>query len=122
MIGRVIVLGESAYESWLASNSSGGTLAVAGAKLFTELGCSGCHGENSKVRAPPLEGVYGKPVPLDGGAFQIADDKYIRDCILQENHVHVAGYEPVMPTFKGHVSEEELMDLIAYIKSLGGGK
>jgi len=119
MIGRVTVLDESAYESWLAANSSGGTLAVEGAKLFTELGCSGCHGENSKVRAPPLEGVYGKPVPLDGGVFQTADDKYIRDCILQENHPHVAGYVPVMPTFRGHVNEEELLELIAYIKSLG---
>ncbi len=119
MIGRITVMEPPAYESWLASNSSGGTLAVAGAKLFTELGCSGCHGANSKVRAPKLEGIYGKPVPLEGSVFQIADDKYIRDCILQENHLHVAGFQPLMPTFKGHASEEELMELIAYIKSLG---
>ncbi len=119
MIGSVFVMPEAEYETWLAANSSGGTLAVAGARLYTELGCSGCHGDGSKVRAPRLEGIYGKPVPLDGNIFQVADDRYIRDCILQENHIHVAGYQPLMPTFKGHVNEEELLELIAYIKSLG---
>jgi cytochrome c oxidase subunit 2 len=29
-----------------------------------------------------------------------------------------AGYDPVMPTYKGQISEEGLLQLIAYIKSL----
>jgi cytochrome c oxidase subunit 2 len=66
-----------------------------------------------------LEGVYGHPVPLEGGAFVNADERYIRDSILLPQSQVVAGYKPVMPTFQGHISEDELLKVIAYIKALG---
>ena len=95
-----------------------GTLASEGAALFRELGCSGCHMGPSTVRAPLLEGLYGKPVPLQDGSIVIADERYIRDSILLPNSQIVAGYAPEMPSFAGQVTEDDLIRLVAYIKSL----
>ncbi|MDB6111508.1 MAG: cytochrome [Pedosphaera sp.] len=119
MIGRVIVMEPAQYEEWLTTTRPAETLAQSGERLFRDLGCSGCHMGNSQIRAPRLEGVFGKPVPLADGTIVLADGKYIRDSILLPQSQIAAGYEPVMPTFAGHVSEEELLQLIAYIKSLG---
>jgi len=118
MVGKVIVMAPAAYEQWLAAGRPDSTLSQAGERRFRELGCSGCHVGNSIVRAPPLEGIYGKPVPLEGGGFALADEGYLRDSILLPNSKIVAGYQPLMPTFQGKVSEEELLELVAYIKSL----
>ena len=118
MIGRVIVMKPEEYADWLAVGKPADTLAQAGEKLFRELGCSGCHMGSTQIRAPRLEGLYGKPVPLQGGQIVRADEKYIRDSILLPNSQISAGYEPLMPTFEGHVSEEQLLELIAYIKTL----
>lgn len=118
MIGQVVVMLPAEYEQWLSQTSPGVTMVQRGARLFRDLGCSGCHMGSSVVRAPRLEGVFGKPVPLQDGRVVLADESYLRDCILMPT-VHVpAGYAPVMPTFQGHVSEEELFQLIAYIESL----
>ena len=119
MVGRVVVMDPADYEDWLTKGQPGPTLVQEGERLFRELGCSGCHLGSSIVRAPPLEGLYGKPVPLQSGVIVIADEGYIRDSILLPNNQVTAGYEPVMPTYQGHVTEEEILELIAYIKSLG---
>jgi cytochrome c oxidase subunit 2 len=118
MTGKIVVLAKAEYESWLTKQSASGTLASEGATLFRQLGCSGCHAANSVVRAPPLEGLYGRPVPLQSGEVVIADDKYIRDSILLPRSQVAAGYEPVMPSFSGKVAEEDLIRLVAYVKSL----
>jgi cytochrome c oxidase subunit 2 len=118
MIGQVVVLEPSAYQRWLTQNAPSLTLAQRGAKLFRDLGCSGCHMSGSIVHAPRLEGLYGKPVPLANGQVVVADDTYIRDCILTPQLRVPGGYPPVMPTFQGHVTEDELFQLTAYIKSL----
>jgi cytochrome c oxidase subunit 2 len=120
MGGQVVVMTPSEYERWLRIGAPDEPLVAAGARLFRELGCSGCHGPHSTVHAPPLEGVYGKPVPLQSGAVVVADEGYIRDSILLPQKDVVAGYAPIMPSFQGRVSEEELMQIIAYIRSLGG--
>ena len=78
-----------------------------------------CHSVNATVRAPLLEGVYGHPVPLEGGSLVLADERYIRDSILLPQSQVVAGYKPVMPTFQGHIGEDELLKIIAYIKAIG---
>jgi cytochrome c oxidase subunit 2 len=118
MTGRIVVLTPTDYEAWLAKEATTGTLATEGANLFRQLGCSGCHGAGSAVRAPPLEGLYGRPVALQNGGSVIADDKYIRDSILLPNTQVVAGYEPQMPSYAGKASEDEVVSLVAYIKSL----
>ncbi len=118
MAGRIVVMDETDFESWLSRQDVTGTLASEGAALFRELGCSGCHIGRGTVRAPPLEGLYGKPVPLQDGSIVIADEKYIRDSILLPRSQVAAGYAPLMPSFAGRVSEDELVRLVAYIKSL----
>ena len=118
MSGRIIVMQLPDYESWLSRQDVGGTLASEGAALFRELGCSGCHMGQSTVRAPLLEGLYGRPVPLQDGSVVIADERYIRDSIVLPNSQIVAGYAPEMPSFAGQVTEDELIRLVAYIKFL----
>jgi len=118
MVGWVDVMRPEDYQKWLMTSAQGGTMAAQGEQLFYRLGCSGCHGSNSKIHAPPLEGLYGHPVPLEDGHVVTADDQYIRDSILLPASQIAAGYQNIMPTFKGHLGEEEVMELIAYIKSI----
>ena len=119
MVGRVFVMTPAEYQAWLARGAPGSSLVQSGERLFRELGCSGCHVGNSVVRAPPLEGVFGKPVPLNNGQVVTADEAYLRDSILFPGKQIVGGYTNDMPSFEGHVCEEELLQLIAYLKSLG---
>jgi cytochrome c oxidase subunit 2 len=118
MIGKVIVMEPGDYAEWLTVGQPGSTLAQSGEKLYRDLGCSGCHTGQSVVRAPPLEGIFGKPVPLQGGDVVVADEAYIRDSILFPARQITAGYTNLMPSFQGRVSEEELLELVSYIKSL----
>jgi cytochrome c oxidase subunit 2 len=119
MIGWVVVMEPSEYQQWLEEGMPEESMSVAGERLFRRLGCSGCHGANATVRAPLLDGVYGHPVPLEGGTFVTADERYIRDSVLLPQSQVVAGYKPVMPTFQGRISEDELLKIIAYIKAIG---
>jgi cytochrome c oxidase subunit 2 len=124
MGGVVIAMDPAQYEAWLSGGSAAAgpqtpeSMAAAGERLFTGLGCSGCHRMDGSGVAPSLVGVYGKPVQLEGGQTATVDEGYIRDSILLPQSQVVAGYQPIMPSFKGQVSEEQILDLIAYIKSL----
>ena len=122
MIGQIFVMPPAEFQQWLTTGAPQETLAASGEKLFRELGCSGCHMGSTIVHAPRLEGLYGRHVPLQNGQFVSADDKYIRDSILLPLTQITAGYSPVMPTYQGRVTEEELFELVAYIKSLGQQK
>ena len=124
MIGSVVVMQPLEYERWL-SGASDDPPAVAGERLFVRLGCSACHPVSpaslpitSIARGPALQGLVGRKVQLQGGQSVTADEDYIRESILDPNAKVVAGYQPVMPTFKGLVTEEGLMQLVAYLKSL----
>lgn len=119
MIGRVVVMSPAAYEDWLMKGQPDNTLVQSGEKLYRELGCSGCHSGSSVVRAPPLEGLYNKPVPLAGGEVVTADEAYLRDSILFPGKQIVGGYTNDMPSFQGRINEEDLLQVIAYLKSLG---
>jgi cytochrome c oxidase subunit 2 len=119
MIGKVVVLSQSDYQNWLSGGTSEGTPATNGQKLFASLACSTCHQDQNRGRGPTLTGLYGSQVRLDNGATVLADDAYIRESILNPRAKLVAGYQPIMPTFQGQVSEEQIVQLIAYIKSIG---
>ena len=119
MIGWVYVMTPADYADWLRGGSRGQTMEAAGAGLFTQLGCVTCHVANSTGRGPSLQGVYGKPAQLADGRTLIADDAYLRASILTPFNQILAGYPPLMPTFQGQVTEEQVLQLIAYIKSLG---
>lgn len=116
MTGHIIVVEPSAYDAWL-SNSPGAAVASIGEKLFEQLGCVACH-RVTTPRGPSLVGLFGRTVHLQNGATLLADDVYLRESILDPAAKIVAGYQPIMPTFKGLVSEEGLLQLLAYIKSL----
>jgi cytochrome c oxidase subunit 2 len=118
MIGEIVAMEPADYAKWLNDQAPANSLAREGDALFREFGCSGCHGANGNVHAPPLEGLYGKPVPLADGSIVTADDKYIRDSILLPRSQVAAGYQPLMPSFEGRVSEDQLLRLVVYIKSL----
>ncbi len=125
MGGSVVVLEPADYERWLSRGSIDGSMASTGAKLFQQYHCNGCHGANPTVRAPRLEGVFGGPVPVQKGKsirMVTADERYIRDSILLPQTQVVAGYDPVMPSYEGQISEPDLLQIIAYIKSLGRSK
>jgi cytochrome c oxidase subunit 2 len=127
MIGRVTVMSGPDYAAWLARSTTSDGLVAEGQALFQANGCSGCHrtgngtGGDSTVRAPPLAGVFGSPVPLSDGTVVVADEQYIRDSILDPRKQVVASYAPLMPSFAGAISEEDLVRIIAYIKSLSPG-
>ena len=123
MIGAVTVMAPQDYQDWLEQNGTSAGLAADGQALFIRNGCSGCHaagltGGGGTVRAPSMNGLSMSPVPLSNGASVIADDRYIHDSIVYPEEQVVAGYAPVMPSFKGVIGEEDLMKIIAYIKSL----
>jgi len=92
----------------------------AGQALFASLGCAACHTGVEGAIGPPLEGLSGSQVPLEDGTEVTADEAYLRESILNPQAHIVAGYQPIMPSFAGRVSEEELAALVAYIQSLGG--
>jgi len=118
MIGEVIVMEPAAYQAWLSGGNASGSLASNGQQLFQQLGCSTCHRFDTQGRGPNLIGVYGKPVLLDDGRTVVADENYVRESILNPGAKIVAGFKPIMPSFQGQVTEESLMALVAYVKSL----
>jgi cytochrome c oxidase subunit II len=119
MGGWVTVMDPAEYAAWL-SGSAGANAdpVVTGEKLFAEKACNTCHYPDGKGRAPSLNGVFGAKVQLADGSIVTADESYIRESILNPNVKIVAGFQPLMPTFQGQLTEEQLLGLIAYVKSL----
>ena len=117
MIGSIEVMEPAQYEAWM-SGGAVGPLSASGEKIFAELGCATCHRSDSQGRGPNLQGVFGKPVQLEDGRIVNADENYIRESILDPGAKVVKGFKPIMPTFQGLVSEEQLNALVAYVKSL----
>jgi len=118
MIGRVVVMEPAQYQLWLAGSTGEGSLAAGGQKLFRDLACETCHRGDTGARGPDLAGLFGKPVTLQAGNKVVADESYIRDSIVNPAGKVVFGYQPIMPTFQGQISEEGLLQLLAYIKSM----
>jgi cytochrome c oxidase subunit 2 len=118
MIGSVIAMEPAAYSAWLSGGRAEDSPVAAGAKLFQDLACITCHRQGSQGRGPVLTNVFGHEVELQGGAKVIADEAYIRESILNPTAKLVNGFQPIMPTFQGLITEEQLLQLIAYIRSL----
>ncbi len=120
MGGWIEVMQPQEFQAWLSGGATGESMASSGQRLFEQLACNTCHKTDGTGRCPVLEGVFGKQVELQGGQKVTADESYIRESILNPAAKVVAGYEPIMPNFTGQVSEEQMSQLIAYIKSIGG--
>lgn len=121
MGGEVIVMPPQEYERWQANSPE--TAAERGHRLFRKMACDSCHEyQDGQVTsgAPVLDGIYGNTVGLEGGGSVVVDDDYLRRSILEPKAQVVAGFDPIMPTYQGRLSEEELLDLLAYLRSRSG--
>ncbi len=118
MIGTIIAMQPDEYQAWLSGGAQEGSPAQQGEKLFTDLGCITCHRQDGQGLGPVLQGLFGKTVELEGGGTVVADENYIRESILSPQAKIVKNFKPIMPTFQGVVSEEQILQLIAYIRSL----
>jgi cytochrome c oxidase subunit II len=119
MTGWVEVMRPQEFQAWLGAGGAEGSMSSSGQKLFQQLPCATCHKTDGTGRCPVLEGLFGKQVQLQDGRTVTVDEDYVRESILDPNAKVAAGYEPIMPNFTGLLSEEQLAQLIAYIKSIG---
>jgi len=117
MIGRVVVMEDVDYQNWLGGYTAE-TPVEAGQKLFVEYDCASCHESGRRQRCPMLGGLYGTEILLNNGQHVLFDEAYIREKLLYPNAKIPAGFPPIMPTFRGQLTEEQIIALIAYIKSL----
>jgi cytochrome c oxidase subunit 2 len=118
MIGEVTVLTPADYEKWTQESTSGMSLAQNGERLFASMGCNACHSGGAGARGPSLAGVYGTTLQLTNGSQVKVDDAFLRDAILNPSQHVTAGYAPIMPTYQGQVSEDGLIDLVEFVKSM----
>ena len=123
MIGWVIAMEPQDFQAWLGGGGATTSPVAAGEKLFNEvLACAACHQSTPQGRGPVLAGIFGQTVQLQGGGTATVDEAYLRESIVNpQAKVHV-GYQPIMPTFQGLVTEEQLLQLIAYVRSLSQQK
>jgi cytochrome c oxidase subunit 2 len=117
MIGQVVVMEPAAYQAWLAGGGEG-SLAQRGAALFQQLACNSCHLDSGQGRGPSLHNIFERPVDLQDGSSVIVDEAYLRESILNSQAKVVRGFQPLMPTFQGLISEEGVVALIEHVKSL----
>lgn len=120
MIGTVHVLEHEEYERWLAGNLSGETPLQLGKKLFDQLRCDSCHNDTPGARAPQLAGRFGGTSVLDDGSSVVFDEDYFRESLYRPLAKQVAGWDAVMPTYEGQLSEEQVLQVLAYVQSLEG--
>lgn len=118
MTGWVTVQTQEDYQAWLATVPAPKAPSADGGRLFAEYACNTCHKPGAGGRGPVLHGIYGTQVALADGGTATVDDAYLRESILMPSARMVQGYEPIMPSFQGQLSEEALQQLISYIKSL----
>jgi len=129
MVGKVSVIGEQEFDNWLGGlgtqqgspNAVDGSLAHEGRQLFLKLQCIKCHSGDAKQGAPQLEGLWGQKIDLEGGGGVIVDADYIKQSILRPRLNVAQNWKPVMPSYQGQVSPEDLDALVAYIRSLSEG-
>ena len=117
MIGEITVMRPQDYERWTQESTSGMSLAQNGERLYASLGCNQCHNGTPAARGPSLAGVYGSKLQLANGSQVLVNDAYLRDAILNPSQHVTAGYNPIMPTYQGQISEDGLIDLVEFIKS-----
>ncbi len=118
MIGEIVALTPEDYEKWTQQSTSGMSLAQNGERLFASMGCNACHNGTAAARGPSLAGVYGSHLTLSNGSQVLVNEAYLRDSILNPSQHVTAGFAPIMPTYQGQISEDGLIDLVEYIKTL----
>ena len=90
-----------------------------GQTLYENRGCKGCHSlDGSKVVGPSFNQSYGNQRPFADGSGLVADENYLRESILYPKAKIVAGYKPVMPSYKGQLSDDDVYSLVEFLKTV----
>ena len=118
MIGKVVVMEPADYEQWLAGKA-GMTMASSGEQLFQQFGCLTCHRQDTGQRGPSLDSLWGKQVKLNNGEVVTVDQNYVRESIMNPGAKIVSGYQLLMPVYRTQMNEDQLNQLIEYVKMLG---
>ena len=127
MGGLVHIVPQSRWAPYLESilrapshaNGTEFTAAEWGEQLYTQQNCNTCHSINgSPLTGPTWQHLFGQDVPLADGSQVSADENYIRRSILEPNAQVVRGFNPVMPSYQGSLTDRQLDALIAYIRTL----
>lgn len=127
MLAKVNVLPSEAFARWMEQGKAGAGDAAAsdlppaerGENLYSQRGCNACHSvDGSAGVGPTLKGIYGKTEELESGETVKVDENYLKESIIVPEAKMVKGYQPVMPSFKGILSDDEITSLIEYIKTL----
>jgi cytochrome c oxidase subunit 2 len=118
MVGMAYVMAPQDYAAWVDAGRSTSTPVELGDALFTQFQCNTCHKPDRTGRGPSLVGLAGQTIALADGRRVVVDDNYLRESILNSQAKVVQGYQPIMPTFQGLMTEEQVLQLVAYIKSL----
>lgn len=122
MNAKVIVMEPEDYERWLANQDGVTTAALRGRDKFQNYGCAACHLNEIGEKAPRLDGSLGKEVRMEDGEWIRIDENYLRESIKNPRAKQRAGYRLIMPDYSASLSEEDVVDLIAYIKAMDSQK
>ena len=118
MIGTVTAMEQQDYQAWLSGDVASESMAEVGERLFNQNGCASCHMDVDGGRGPSMVGLFGSEETLDDGSTVLVDEAYLRESIVDPTAKIAAGYEPIMPSYAGVISEGGILQIVAYIKSL----
>ena len=96
-----------------------GTPEHRGQDVFNRMACNACHSVDGSLKlGPTIKSQYGKTIRHTDGSVVIIDDKYIRESLIDPLKHIAEGYTPIMPSYKPVLKDEDIENLIAYIKAL----
>lgn len=81
--------------------------------LIADRGCTACHQADNGFRAPVLKGLIGQTVKLADGRTVLADAAYVRRSLLEPKSEVSAGYQPVMPSYAGSLTDEQIESIVS---------
>lgn len=116
MVGRVVVMEPLDYERWLMQGAARESMVASGESLYKKLACATCHKPGG--RAPDLAGLFNRQVQLEGGGTLVADREYVRESIINPMAKIVQGYPRMMPSYRTQLTEDQVNEIIEYIRSL----
>ena len=124
MRANLIVMAQGDYQNWQQAQRQklqAGTRSASdrGQALFESSGCLGCHSIDGSAKVgPTLKGLFGASVELTDGKTVKADEEYLRESIVEPNAKVVKGFQPIMPSFKASLKDDDLSAVVAYLKTL----
>jgi cytochrome c oxidase subunit 2 len=130
MIAKCIVHPSKAdFQQWLAGISDiwhdqrhrPRSPAQVGQILYNAFGCAACHTiDGTTGTGPTWKDLYDSSVPIEGASTVLADEGYLRESVLNPPAKVVRGYQNIMPSYAGRLSDPALNAIIGFIKIQSG--